>query len=322
MRQTRIPLFVIAIALSMALACSRTDKADSSAGSKPSEASAIKTAPNGVKLVSAGRSPFSQPRFKFEVGQTQDAELTNQLKVRTTLGIQPMPESVSPPVTYHVRLEAKDVSPEGTAKLHFQVIDAKVQAVQAIAPEAQQQMQRAAAGLVGLSGSYSADNLGRIQDFKFTESPQLQAAEPGMLQNLERLIDTILIPLPEQKIGMGAKWTYASSFDEQGAKVRQASTYEITEIGDDKLHARFTTDRHADKQKVPVPGGTAEQTYELLSLESSGSGRSETMLYALVPNLSTMSTKATMKLLLPGQEGEAAQSMQLEMLTQSSVRAK
>ncbi len=315
------------MALSISLGCSRSDRSGSPASSERLNEAAnapadVKAAPDGVQLVSAGRSPFLKPRWKFSPGQSQDAELSSQFSVLTKLGIQPMPETVGPQVTFELRVQTKDVSEDGTARLSFEVLGATVQPSAATEPESVAVMKRSASTLVGLKGSYAADSLGRIRDVEFTDSEARRAADPGLLDTLERLIDASLVPLPEDKIGEGAKWTYAESFQEGGATVRQVSTFEITKLTDEELHTKIIAQRHAEKQTIALPGGAPERSYELLALESNGTGRSEARLYALMPESATMSTKGTMKMLLPAVEGQTAQSMQMELKTQSSVRAK
>lgn len=327
MRQAYSQLLIVVIAMSMTLACSRTEKSDSSddsgrADGKSAQLADAKAAPDGLHLISAGRSPFLKPRWKFSPGQSQDAEFSSQFTIRTTVGIQPMPETVSPPVTFAIRLETKEVSADGTAQLAFEVIDAKVQSSATVSAERASALQSSATAMIGIAGTYVADSLGRMRDVEFADSAAKSAADPNLLTTLDRHIASTVLPLPEDKIGQGAKWTYADSLQEGGATVRQVSTFEITKLSEHELHARVSTQRHGEKQTITMPGGTPDQSYELIALDSDGTGRAEMQLDALAPDSATMSTKATMKMLLPAVEGQAAQSMQLELATQTSVRAK
>ena len=81
---------------------------------------------------------------------------------------------------------------------------------------------------------------------------EVGALGPG---GLEASLRRLIIPLPQQAVGAGARWTAFPTTSMNGLPVRESATYELVEIEDDTLVVDVSLQRRVDPERPPVLAG-------------------------------------------------------------------
>jgi hypothetical protein len=109
--------------------------------------------------------------------------------------------------------------------------------------------------------------------------------DPQMRQTLENTMqgmDQMSSPLPDEAVGIGAKWELYQQVEQNGMKVDQVTLFELVALEGDKGRLTATVTQKAGQQAINAPGMMGA-TAELLKLSSAGSGTIEFDLNHLVP---------------------------------------
>ncbi len=88
--------------------------------------------------------------------------------------------------------------------------------------------------LLGIRGTVDLDDRGRTVASNFQPVEGLDPALRVMLGNLRTSL--VSVPLPEQAIGVGARWEVRRTFDLEGLSVEQTLTYTLTGEQDEVAH--------------------------------------------------------------------------------------
>jgi hypothetical protein len=97
-------------------------------------------------------------------------------------------------------------------------------------------------------------------------------------------IGQMVVPLPAEAIGPGAKWEAIEVVTQDGISVREKTYFELVALDGPRALIRTQTVQSAEKQRAALPGLPDGVTAEVVSLRGSGSGEIELDLRRLVPS--------------------------------------
>jgi len=120
-------------------------------------------------------------------------------------------------------------------------------------------------------------------------------------------------PLPEEAVGVGAKWQTKYRIKQNGMEVQQTADNELVAIKGNVAKVRTQLTQTADRQPMSPPGLPAGATVELIQLKSTGSGDSEVDLTKLMPQSGQMQLKSNTKAHIKMQGQEQDMSTDLEL---------
>lgn len=227
--------------------------------------------------------PGSQ--FKLWRFEPKAESRTIELVMRSSLGLEmggtKLPKMVMPPLrsTFESTLTEQDEQ----FRLGF-----KTQSMEVLDdPQANQEvaagLRHIIAGVDDLEGYVMLDERGLARRASFdvskASSEQLEQSIQSMRQALTRLV----VPLPEEAIGVGGKWS--ATVDDQwlGATVKQTTTYTVLSIEDDIISLSIDLDMSADAQDFDFPLAPEGQTIRLVSLRGNGTGHAKFRLDRYLP---------------------------------------
>lgn len=260
----------IAVVAACAAACQRQDRKKSKAE-------------EGVELalLEDGREPRRPLRYPAEPPDAQRMSLTLKVGMKMEVPGSPIPPVTLPGLRLIIDLEGKRAS--DTARYDFTVADADLVAADAAPPGIVAEMRKGLPSLVGASGTIVIDDRGTKRELELALPPGV-GQELGQFMNAARLaIGQMAVPLPEQPIGVGAKWEVQDVVQQDGIRVRQKTYYELLALDGTRAQVRTQTVQSADRQRAPLPGLPDGVTAEVLSLHGSGAGEIEIDLRRLVP---------------------------------------
>lgn len=270
-------LLVVAL-LALLVGCSTKIKPDPS---KPAE----------VKLVEAGSGEKSPLRFKPVAGTTEDMRLTMRM------GVKLAGQQVDiPPVTVTFSMTTKDVESDGSFTYDYTLKHAAL--------EGGDPRMAAALGkireLEGLSGTARLSGRGVVLSSKANTPRGAGPETRDILDSLNQSFGQMMAPLPEEAVGVGAKWDVTQGVESKGIVLLQTAHYELASRTGDKIGLKVTLSQSADAQEMEVQGAKVE----LESMNTNGSGDIQLDLTKLVPERSTLGLDMKMKAKAKGQSQE------------------
>ena len=222
------------------------------------------------ELLDAGAEPRSPLRYVIAEGTKTTSRVTWEAKIReggptreTVLGL----ESVEIVVEYGPSTRVE----EGT-RYPIEIVEAKV--VKAMSAN-----ESAVENLVGTGGRITFDDRGQLLGGRYNKNAGVPLRLWLDIENTLATIDFIV--LPEEDVGMGARWVSRATMVSYGLEMAQEAVYELVERNGNDVVIDVTLRRTGDEQLLE---GSARQSMEIVSNRINGAGRMRLDLTALASN--------------------------------------
>lgn len=246
-------------------------------------------------MVDPGQSPREPIRRAFTVGQTASFSLTVASELHRKVNDLELPTRPMPQTTMTLRSEVLRVHDDGSASVRFTITNASISEEQSAAVHDD------------LARTYRQD-LNALQgtEITYTVSPQGQLNDPGvilkgnepltstanqLLEQFKRALEQIVIPLPNEPVGPGARWRVSTPIDLAGIKAIRMIEYQLIERHEgDRLELGFIISVNADRQVMRdsnIPAGA-----ELLLTNMAGTGDGVGLLELNAPVATRVSWRA------------------------------
>jgi len=181
-----------------------------------------------------------------------------------------------PPIQMDFELRTTHIGDDGAMRHESRVIALEVLGEGPLVPRLEQEL----APMRDLSGWDVVDPRGRLvasqYDLPANASPELR----NSLQRMQDAMRQLMPPLPEEPVGVGAKWRAASDVRSQIA-FRQVSTYTLESMEEGRIVLTVQTEQSADPQ--PMASDQPGVTAELTAFDGEASFRIELTLDQMVP---------------------------------------
>lgn len=185
------------------------------AGAAPANTGPAQTGSTAT-LVSAGADPKSPLVYAFS---TKARTVTAKITISATGGGPNMPDQPPLHFTFTATPKPKGMM-GGDATFDIKVTKFEVTLPANAPPQAAAQKDQLEKALVGLAGHFDSTTHGDLSniDFETDKAPQGTGEIAGVLQ---QAFEFLVIPLPNEPVGIGAKWTKKESKNlaDQGAKL-------------------------------------------------------------------------------------------------------
>lgn len=297
-----LPLFV---ALLLCTACSKKDSgpesadpssdssataADAIGDKEPTEpAKAIPTpSPVGLELIEQGAEPRQELRWTLEAGSKQPLRISTVAVVSGTVGGILAVGQPPQKVTWDLSVSTKAVDANGVATAELRIEEAKVVEPGIARPGAAIIVENEAKNLIATTSGYFIDQLGPLA------APRIDVPANGnihtfnLADTLQRALETVLIRLPEEPLGVGAQWKITRELVRDGAAVTLVSTVEIKKLEGAVVTFAVEHEYKAAPQEFPVRY-IADTVYQLISMAAESSAEVTWDLTKALPTEATAS---------------------------------
>ena len=166
--------------------------------------------------------------------------------------------------------------------------------------------------LKGMSASMTIDGRGAVKDLKFDDS---KVTDPMMKQLIGTAgLDRLASQLPEEAVGLGARWQVTQALDANGIKMDQVTVYEITEMTPTSASFTLTLSQSAPPQTVSPPGMPPGIEASVTGMTGTGTGKM-TLVEGTLVLLGDMTLKSniTMDVNAQGQSQRLTTSTDMKM---------
>ncbi len=264
----RALLGAVTVLVLVATGCSGTDDAATPTPTPASGPPPTTELPN-PDLLDPGDAPRRPLRLDLEPGTSTALVVTVDLGVVQEVdGAEQVLDA--PPVSQTVVLTVDAVEGE-VADVSLLVTDATVDAEATDLSDAEVLTLTAAARqVVGIAGRAQFDTRGGLRSFRYVLPDDLDPALAATLDQLEGQIAGLIVPLPEEAVGVGARWRVRSTTTLGGAAVDQITTYTVTDLDDDRIAYTAAVDQRAANQALTLPGLPDGTSGRLVSSQVTG----------------------------------------------------
>jgi len=229
-------------------------------------------APPTVELLDAGKAPRKALRTTFEVGAKQLLRVESDWTLATLYGPTISTKAVMPSLVYELETEAKEASDEGT-QFGFRVTKVTPKSKKGVKPAQVEAAKKVGGSLKGVTGSFSINARGMVEELAIDAPSDASLLASDMIDQIKQAIRLSSLPLPEEPVGKGAKWTATQVVEQRTARIRHTSTFELVDVKGERVRAASTHAAETPKQKLVLPG-TSLELHELdFSGESKGAWR-------------------------------------------------
>jgi hypothetical protein len=274
--------------------------------------------PPAVKLLEAGAEPRKVLRLHPKAGDTQSAQTTIKMSVELGAEAMPIPAMNMPPLRMAMDVKVDSVSPEGDVSYGLTFGDGSVvEDDKDSPPEVAEAFKKELESLKGATGTGVFTDRGVSKSSSFTPPPGMKGKAR---QTLEQMKDALTqITLPEEAVGIGAKWEVTQRVRSQGLTVEQTETHELTSMDGDVITVKTVATQTASGQKMQ--GGAAPgMKMDLDKMTGKATGTTTVNLTKAVPTAGTTTAHTEMEMSMAA--GGQKQSMTMKMDMSSSVESK
>jgi hypothetical protein len=216
-----------------------------------------------LQIVSAGNEPRRVLRYQAPKGTKQQLEIA--VDVELTAGDMGGP---MPTIAMTLALEVQDVLPTGV-RLRSTVVDATARDRDEtrVIPEA---LSGPLALLKGIVLTTTMTPNGRLYGTKLDPGKkQIPDSAKSQLAALTTSFDQLMMPLPDEAVGVGAVWRNSKPLEQNGLKMIAVNSVALTGIDGDKITFEIDTQVHGDDQTIQQ----GELSVDIKDVTGTGSGK-------------------------------------------------
>ncbi len=266
-----------------------------------------------IQLESTGAAPRRQ--FAFEASDSSHLlDVAESGTLTMALGGMRMKPTAVPPRTVTLRCGASSIS------AGLLTMPLEVRAFQLPKHPMMARMQRKTPGLEQVTGAkltLRASLDGRSRELVLSGSTLDPAARSRILEIVDEAVSDVLIPLPQEPLGIGGKWRVVETARMMGVDVQSVRIFEVVAFEDAGVRLRVTRERRAPDQDIEATGAATSTRMTLTDFTATAEG--EAVWRPGLPALHSLSWKATQHVGASIEANGMKQSVTLDL--EGSLRA-
>ena len=271
---------------------------------------ATQTSTTQVKLLEPGAEPRKVLRLHPKPGDKQTLDLTLKMAMESKVGEMETPATKLPAIKMTMEATVKSLADNGDITYEMVMSDLTVSEEPGVAPMVAEAMKSAFTGVKGLSGSGTISSRGFSKGFEFKAAPDGNPQARQVVDQMKDAFTELVVLLPEEAVGTGAKWEVKMPLKTQGMTIDQTATCEVVSLEGENFNTKSTIVQQAANQKIQNPAmpgikvdltkmtgtGTSERTFDLGKLlPTAGTGKVHTDT-AMAMNMGGQKQPMTMKM--------------------------
>jgi hypothetical protein len=247
-----------------------------------------------VTLVSPGAMPRAALRYSIAKDYKAHADMTMALSMTLAMAGMDGQSIPIPAMKLGADFTVTNVTAAGEVTYDFGFTGISSDSANPD-PQTEALLQSFAADMKTMRGSATVssrgESHGRSLDTSKVTNPQMSQ----MMGSLSTSLDSFVMPLPVEAVGVGAKWEGRQTVAANGIQVQQKSLWELVGVDGNDVKLKVTMEQTAAPQSITNPAMPAGADVALDKMTGSGSGTVTLHLNGLVPT-SDVSTSSTMSM--------------------------
>lgn len=232
-------------------------------------------APPVIKVLEPGAEPRAQLRYVVVPGAEQQSILKVDTRISQKVNDDDPRSGRSPQIEFDVRTTIGEPTQEAlTINLTFDDLRVAEGA-------GQSELEDALEPLVGFEAALTMTNRGEIIATDAAIPTDLDETTSMLLDQFLQQARALTVPLPEEAVGDGARWSARSEVTVSGITLRQTARYEVTSLTAEGVELSVEITQRASRQTFTDPASGTE--VELLSSRGTGDGKSKIAFASALP---------------------------------------
>ncbi|MBW2523261.1 MAG: hypothetical protein JRI23_03760 [Deltaproteobacteria bacterium] len=222
-----------------------------------------------IKLLEPGSEPRQKLRYQPRVGtqKTLAYELSTSMEVKQNGKVAQQAK-----VGFTLYIAAGVVkADEKSSTFDFRVTKLEVPQVPDMPESFTKGVRKELAAWKNVSGSVVVDARGLTQDVRIKGAGK-DAMAAGRANDIRVALEQTPNPLPEEEVGVGAKWQLVTVVD-TGLVLRGKTTFELTKLEKNRGTVSFTIDQKSDPEPGPAVCPKAGVVVQPTSWHATGGGK-------------------------------------------------
>jgi hypothetical protein len=274
-------------------------------------------APPSVVLLAAGKKPRAPLRYSLP------SSFRKKMGMTITIGMDMLVAGQNvnmhlPPMRIEMALSVIGKVGPREARCKFEVTGADLRpGGDKIFDSTRPQLLASLKKMVGTSGTLVMDDRGVVRDVKLSLPPDIEPQARQAMESTSQAMSQFSSPLPEEPVGVGARWQVNQSIDANGLKLKQKAVFELVSFKGKKGVVKATISQTADPQVANLPGLPPGVKADLLSHSGTGTGSGDLDLTQLVPAAFKVGVKTDTSMKITG--GGQQQDMKMKVDTSVDI---
>ncbi len=264
-----------------------------------------------VVLADTGAEPREQLRYDLAAMRPQQMRMDMTMRMTMTNPMFGDQTVAMPTMRMNMEMSEADMNENGTLRLGFRFRGVEIIPIAGTDPGMVAAMQGAMAGMDNVTGYTVIDNRGHVLEADFDASGA-PAAVQQQLGSMRDSLEQMVAPLPDEAVGIGARWSITTSVDANGASIQQTATYELLERTANAFRVSVTMAQTAEQQQIQDPSIPPGMSVWLDSYSATGSGGAVIPLNSPVPT-SNASINSNMSMAIDDGSGTRVPYMTMQL---------
>lgn len=265
-----------------------------------------------IDLLAAGTGEKKQLRFTPVVNSRQTSTLTLRLDDK---GLA----ATIPATKLTMEIVVTQIAANGDISFDFTYKNVDIVAEPGIPPSVLEPIRRSLSSLVGLSGAVVVDSRGQTKSTSLRLPQELDSSTQQIFEQLSNSLGQLYAPLPEEAVGLGARWRTSQELNINGIQLTQSAIYELVSNQGNVLQLKMLVEQEAQSQEVKLPASPdipAGFRVQLRSFSNQGEGEMTLQLGQMLPRRSILSSRSSVVLNLKPPQSEQSVPMNQELNVQ------
>lgn len=269
-------------------------------------------APGIVKLITAGAAPRSALRYVVPAGAKEHMDTTTSISMSMNMGGTAIPAMALQGMKMGADIAVTEVSAAGD--ITYTMVFSGMSAPDGADPSMADLLQKMGDDFKAIKGSVIISNRGvtrsTTMDYSKVANPQVAQ----MMGTMTAALNNVSMPLPEEEVGVGARWESRNSISANGITMHQKTECELVAFDGKTVTLKTKVEQTAPPQSISNPAMPSGMSVQLKEMTGLGSGTAALRLDALVPTGdATMESTVVTQIDMGGNLQEMAVTTSLKM---------
>jgi hypothetical protein len=217
------------------------------------------------------------------VARKEQLAMELRTSVSTELGGAKQPDVALPAVHIAIAIDPERVSPEGDLDYRWHVVAADVPSGSAPPSPVADGLRAEVAAVAQLAGTARVSSRGLSLAVSVDPDSMIDAGVTGqMVEQVRETLRNVAAPLPEEPVGIGARWEKVTQMEARNTRIAQTETFTLVALDGERGTLEDVLAQTAPPQPLQGSAGNAPQA-RLDSMLASGKSRVHFVQSRLVP---------------------------------------
>ena len=212
-----------------------------------------------VKLLEQGSAPRRALRITPTKGMKQSSLMTMKMDQTMVMRGQKLPPTPTPAIQFTIDVDVTDVAANGDVSMDYKYPKVEIIDESDEPSPVKAMMETMLKSIEGLTGSATVSSRGFTKKSEITLPPNAEPQIKAMMDSMKESMSRMSSPLPEEPVGVGAKWSVTQLIESNGMKMKQTSLHTLKEIKGKTFEIAIELTQSADAQEIKTPGARGQR---------------------------------------------------------------